>query len=216
MRTNKLPQALNEEQMMQMIKSEVNQPSGNSLYYKFLHLRNGMIIYFGFILGLRPGEMLGIKISDIDMVNSKVFISGKNNKLRQGYNLDIPKPLLDKINAYLGYRNVFFGNSEWLFPSKRGIGKIDRSTFAKIVKSNAKRLGLLKLDYVDAKGINHYNIKPYSIRKSFINHVLRETDYNIQKTKAMARHKQFSTTLKYYLELNEEELRSRVSEEVFK
>ena len=85
---------------------------------KEVKIRDNAIIQICLNSGLRVSEVSNLKISDLDMVNSKFTIIGKGNKERTGYLNAITKEALQK---YLDIRNTITKdkkNSDYLFLNK--------------------------------------------------------------------------------------------------
>lgn len=85
---------------------------------KEVKIRDNAIIHICLNSGLRVSEVSNLKISDLDMVNSKFTIIGKGNKERTGYLNTITKEALQK---YLDIRNTITTdkkNKDYLFLNK--------------------------------------------------------------------------------------------------
>ena len=85
---------------------------------KEVKIRDNAIIHICLNSGLRVSEVSNLKISDLDMANSKFTIIGKGNKERTGYLNAITK---DALQKYLDIRNTITTdkkNSDYLFLNK--------------------------------------------------------------------------------------------------
>lgn len=88
------------------------------------------------VTGLRPGELIGLRKEDIDLINNTVSISrsinergemtpGKNKNAVRTFAMNrIARSVIEKQLAYLEYRKV---KSEWLFPNPRGAAAMQKN-----------------------------------------------------------------------------------------
>lgn len=210
----KLPPALDENQICEMIKAEIAPRRKNGgVYYQFISTRNAMMFFMAFTMGLRPNECMSIRVEDIDFNKKQLFIRGQNNKLRQSAYVPIPERVLLRLKPYIAFRTIFYNECEWLFPARNGNKQLDRSTFARIFRDNIKRIGIYKVNYVTKGGLNRGNFSPYSLRHGYGSHVFAKTG-DIKKTQIAMRHKNISTTLKY-IHIDEGKAREDIAEEVW-
>ena len=122
--------------------------------------RDSLILEMLYATGVRVGELVNIKVSDIDLGRRNIIILGKGNKERfvtyGEYCEDILKTYLNN-----GRRFLNSGNSDYLFLNNNGGQLTDRGV----------RFILDKL--IQKTSINK-NISPHMIRHSFATHLLNE------------------------------------------
>jgi integrase len=75
---------------------------GNLLYSAYDRVLNPALIAFAFCTGARASEICGVRLQDIDWVNGKVRLFGKNNKERT---VGLAPETLATIKTYLAIRN---------------------------------------------------------------------------------------------------------------
>ena len=122
--------------------------------------RDSLILEMLYATGVRVGELVNIKVSDIDLGRRNIIILGKGNKERfvtyGEYCEDILKTYLDNGRRFLNSRS-----SDYLFLNNNGGQLTDRGV----------RFILDKL--IQKTSINK-NISPHMIRHSFATHLLNE------------------------------------------
>ena len=122
--------------------------------------RDLLILEMLYATGVRVGELVNIKVSDINKSERKILILGKGNKERIVEYGDYCEEILD---LYLkdGYKKLNKDNSEYLLLNKNGGVLTERGVrylLDKIIKNTS---------------INK-NISPHMIRHSFATHLLNE------------------------------------------
>lgn len=169
-RYKKLPEILSFEELESIFRTAPN------LRYKAIF----MLMYSS---GLRIGEVIRLKVSDIDSKQMKLLVrQGKGNKDR--YTVLSERTLCCLRDYYRAY-----GPDEWLFFPYRNKSKyIARATVQKIFKST-----------VTAVGINK-KVTPHSLRHAFACHLL-ENDTNIYAIKTLLGHSSLQST-QVYLQLS--------------
>ena len=122
--------------------------------------RDSLILEMLYATGVRVGELVNIKVSDIDLGRRNIIILGKGNKERfvtyGEYCEDILKTYLNNGRFYLNSKS-----SDYLFLNNNGGRLTDRGV----------RFILDKL--IHKTSINK-NISPHMIRHSFATHLLNE------------------------------------------
>ena len=110
--------------------------------------------------GVRVGELVSIKVKDIDRSSRSILILGKGNKERYVTYGDYCSDILD---LYLNdaYNKLNIKNSEYLFLNNNGGELTDRGV-RYILDQVIKKTSLKK------------NISPHMIRHSFATHLLNE------------------------------------------
>jgi len=127
--------------------------------------------------GLRVGELVRIKMLDIDLdrMMLRVF-QGKGKKDRM---VMLPK----KLTNVLENQNKLKNSSDYLFTNGRG-GRLTEASIQKIVRSSALSVGIKK------------NISPHTLRHSFATHLL-ESGTDIRYIQSLLGHARLETTQIY-------------------
>lgn len=154
--------------------------------------RNTLILELLYSTGIRVGELVNIKLKDIEFNKKEIRILGKGNKERivlfgsRCYNL---------INKYLDnfYKKYNTLNSDYLLLGVKG-NKINDREVRKIVDEAVNRAGI-KL-----------NISPHVLRHTFATHMLNE-GADLKSVQQLLGHESLSTTT-IYTHLSNERLRS--------
>ena len=122
--------------------------------------RDSLILEMLYATGVRVGELVNIKVSDIDLGRRNIIILGKGNKERF---VTYGEYCEDVLKMYLkdGRESLNVSNSEYLFLNNNGGRLTDRGV----------RFILDKL--IQKTSINK-NISPHMIRHSFATHLLNE------------------------------------------
>ncbi len=122
--------------------------------------RDRLILEMLYATGVRVGELVSIKVKDIDRSSRSILILGKGNKERYVTYGDYCSDILD---LYLNdaYNKLNIKNSEYLFLNNNGGELTDRGV-RYILDQVIKKTSLKK------------NISPHMIRHSFATHLLDE------------------------------------------
>ena len=122
--------------------------------------RDSLILEMLYATGVRVGELVNIKVSDIDLGRRNIIILGKGNKERF---VTYGEYCEDILNTYLNNGRVILNQkqSDYLFLNNNGGQLTDRGV----------RFILDKL--IQKTSINK-NISPHMIRHSFATHLLNE------------------------------------------
>lgn len=84
----RLPKFLNYNEMLDIFDAiDINDLMG---------LRNRVIMELLYATGIRVSELVNIKIDDVDLVNKKIIITGKGNKMRIVFFNDVCKDFLER------------------------------------------------------------------------------------------------------------------------
>lgn len=120
--------------------------------------RDRLILEMLYATGVRVGELVNIKIEDIDESSRTILILGKGNKERYVTYGDYCSEILD---LYLkeGYSKLNINNSPYLFLNSKG-GRISDRGVRYILDQIIKKTSIKK------------NISPHMIRHSFATHLL--------------------------------------------
>ncbi len=122
--------------------------------------RDLLILEMLYATGIRVGELVNIKLNDIDKSNRKIIILGKGNKER---NVIYGEYCEDILNKYISDGRILLNknNSNYLFINHLG-EKLTERGVRYILSELIKKTSLSK------------NISPHMIRHSFATHLLNE------------------------------------------
>ena len=121
-RQKRLPEALSEEQVRQLLSS-----IRNPVHKTCLTLMYGC--------GLRISEATTLEISAVDRANHVLRIVGKGNKERL---VPLPQPILDELGQLWRTHH----NRRWLFPNRHGEAPIGRRVLSQTFSAAAALAGI--------------------------------------------------------------------------
>ena len=123
-------------------------------------MRDLLILEMLYATGVRVGELVNIKLQDIDVINKTIIILGKGNKERI---VSFGEYCEDALNKYLSLGREGFNikRSDYLFLNHLGNPLTERG-IRYILNELIKKTSLSK------------NISPHMIRHSFATHLLNE------------------------------------------
>ncbi len=133
--------------------------------------------------GLRVSELVGLKMSNINLEAGYVRMVGKGSKERM---VPMGTKALEFLRGYLSEGRVKllrYRNSSYLFLNSRG-EPISRQGFWKIIKKHGRMAGIKK------------EINPHKLRHSFASHLL-EGGADLRSVQVMLGHADISTTQIY-------------------
>ncbi len=158
----KIPNVLSRQELTRMINGTTNE-------------KHRLMIEFLYSTGVRAGELINVKVSDLDIENRYVrIIFGKGKKDR----LTILSVFLCKeLKEYLMYKP----NNTYLFESTRG-GKLTVRTVEEIVKKASNEI--------------KRRVYPHALRASFATH-LYDNGTQLQKIQKLMGHSHWKTTQEY-------------------
>ena len=181
----KLPSFLYYNELEDLFKiPNMNEPLGQ---------RNRLILELLYATGIRVGELVKIKLTDIDFNNRIVRITGKGNKMRDVIYGDYCK---DILNIYLndGYLKLSSNEkNQYLILNNRG-GKITERSIRYIIDNIIKSTSLKK------------HVTPHTIRHTFATHML-ESGADLLTVQELLGHESLSTT-QIYTHVTNERLRN--------
>lgn len=152
----------------------------------FLKKRNLSIISTLFYTGIRKGELLGLKLENIDLENKKITISASSSKTRKSRDIPMNDRLFLILEDYLNIRKNY--NSPYLFISEQG----------RQFKGNGLRKLIEKIEKV-----TKFKFSARQFRHSFAVNILNKID-NIHTVQNLMGHQRISTTAIYLSYIPEE------------
>lgn len=168
----KLPEVLTKEEVANLINSIKNKKSK-------------LIVSLLYSSGLRVGEVLNLKVGDLDLKEKIGWVRGGKGKKDRLF--IISNKLIKDLKEYLTGKS----SEAYLFPGHKG--KMSARNVQKIIKRAAKKAGITK------------KVSPHTLRHSYGTHLL-EKGVDIRKIQVLLGHSQLSTT-QLYTQVSTEELK---------
>lgn len=164
---------------------DINSPLGQ---------RDKVILEVFYASGIRVGELVNVKVSDIDFYKKEILILGKGNKERI---VEFGDYALDAINNYInnGRKEILKKSNksnDYLILNSRG-DKITTRGIEKIIDNIVKKVSIKK------------HVSPHMLRHSFATHLLNE-GCDILTVKELLGHESLETT-QVYTHVSNERLR---------
>ena len=146
---------------------------------EILDQRNLLVLEMLYATGLRVGELVNIKLKDIDKYNHSIKIMGKGNKERFVFYGSYCE---DALNIYLkdGYKKLNKKNIEYLFINKNG-GKLSERYIRKIIDNVVRKCQI------------DYHISPHTLRHTFATDLLN-AGADLMTVKELLGHSSINTT----------------------
>jgi integrase/recombinase XerC len=160
-RKKRLPQFVGEEALDSLLD---NDNFGND----FNGIRNRTIIEMLYMTGMRRSEMINLRITDIDLHEAVVKVTGKRNKQRI---IPLTKPFTKQLEDYIRVRREITGleSEDWFFITEKANKLYDKYVY-NIVKGY-----LTLVTTIEKKS-------PHILRHTFATHMLnRGADLNAIK-----------------------------------
>ena len=150
-KSKKLPRYFEYNELEEMFNVPDDTPLGQ---------RDLLLLEMLYATGCRVGELVSMKVSDIDFGRRNILILGKGNKERY---VTYGEYCEDALKKYLndGYKTLNKNNIDYLFLNNNG-GALTERGFRFILEKIIKQTGINK------------NISPHMIRHSFATHLLNE------------------------------------------
>lgn len=146
-------------------------------------LRDRAMLDLLYAAGLRVGELISLRVSDIDAQEGTVRVLGKGNKQRL---VPIGKGAIHSIEYYCSAArpNILKGRiSPYLFVTARGT-RMTRQGFWKLLRNHGKGVGIFS------------QLSPHVLRHTFATHLL-EGGADLRSLQAMLGHADIETTQLY-------------------
>lgn len=161
-----------------------------SLFHEY---RDYIITQLIFDTGMRLGETLLIKETDIDFVRRTIFLPADNTKGKKDRYVFFSEEMLKEIKRWLSYKDRY-KQCEYVFCTQRG-------TVLKVgnYETNFKKYGVR---------INQKDIHPHMLRNNFAKRYLMNGG-DIYTLSRILGHSSVTVTEKAYLDLQSEDLRNK-------
>ncbi len=168
----RLPKTLDVDQIARLLEISGDSP---------LALRDRAIMELFYSSGMRLAELVGLKITDLDLAEGTVRVVGKGSKTRI---LPVGSKAREAIAAWLRARSEMPGHElDALFLSRRGQPLSPRAVQTRL-REWSRRIGM-------ATGVN-----PHLLRHSFATHLL-ESSGDLRSVQELLGHADISTTQIY-------------------
>ena len=156
---------------------------------KSLDQRNLLILEMLYATGIRVGELVNIKLNDIDFYNKSIKILGKGRKERIVFYGSFCEDILD-LYLNSGRRDLLKGNNDYLFLNKNG------------TRISSRYIGKM-IDTVIRKCEVDYHISPHTLRHTFATDMLN-AGADLMSVKELLGHSSINTTSIYTHITNEQ------------
>lgn len=141
------------------------------------NIKHKSIICLMYSCALRVGEVVNLKISDIDSKNNRIQIKNGKGKIDRVVMLD--SSILELLRSYWQCYNT----SVYLFEGQKG-GKYSEKSIQSLVKKLSNEIGLNK------------KISSHSLRHSCLTQMVKD-GVDLRKVQKIAGHKNINTTANY-------------------
>ena len=168
----KLPVFLSVDEMFRLIDQDLSKGA--------VGLRNKAILELMYSSGIRVGELVNLKLDNLNIENNEIKLLGKGSKERI---VPVGKKAIISLLAYLQSREVLKPKTDKLFVNNRGT-QISERSIGRIVKKFAQAACLSK------------NVSPHALRHSFATHLLG-SGADLRAIQDMLGHSSLSVTQKY-------------------
>lgn len=181
----RLPKMLTEPDII----SVLNEDEGNDEY---LDLVNKAMMELLYSTGIRVSELVGIQVSDIDLNQQLVKVTGKGNKQRI-----IPFGTASKKSLV-----------EWLKERSQILGKTSHPCSSLFVTAKGKPMYRERVYHIVRKKLSHVEVSqksPHTLRHSFATHML-DHGADVRVIKDLLGHSSLAAT-QVYTHLSKEQIR---------
>ena len=168
----RLPKTLDVDEIARLLEIDGDSP---------LALRDRAIMELFYSSGLRLAELTSLRVTDLDLADGTVRVTGKGNKTRI---LPVGAKARDALAAWLHTRGEMPGrDEEALFLSRRGRALSPRSVQSRL-REWSRKIGL------------NAGVSPHLLRHSFATHLL-ESSGDLRGVQELLGHADISTTQIY-------------------
>lgn len=189
----------------------------------FVGVRDCLMYYIGRYQGFRPKEVRCIKMEHLNLDEETIFIPAENNKERHSDNWFLLPEIATLIRRYLDITHIQ-EKSIWLFPSFHNKSRhCDKPVHEKTHQHNfmerLKKLGILKVSFIDKQGMPRYQYNLYSLRKRYgteaAKKLAKQGFVGMKKLKTLLRHRdQSCRSVQNYIDMAETENAKEIMKEV--
>lgn len=176
------------DEQVKMIYGAINMHSINS----FIKRRDTLIISIPLYCGLRKGEILGLRVMDIDMEKRQLTVNPDTSKSKRKRVLPIPAMLYMHLQDYLLERKARNLKTSYLIVSNRGDRKLSHDGMKHWIESMEEKSGvnfhLHMLRHNFATKLDENNVSGFKIQKLMGHESITTTQKYIRssKTESMA------------------------------
>lgn len=163
------PQGISKEDADQLLKLVAFEGEGNPWKSRFVQARNQLIINLLLNLGIRKGELLGIRIADINFVENKITIHRSAD--------DIEDPRVHQPNAKTEARELDLSSNlcvqlhEYIMKFRRQIRGAKNHPFLLVANGTGSPMSISAIDAVfrEIKGVkkNLEKLSPHLLRHTW-------------------------------------------------
>jgi len=156
-------------------------------------LRDVLLVLIPWRTGIRVGELIGIRVPDVDFENRAILIKVQKIRKRYGKAIErrrivpVDRGTLDVIKEYLEWRKQFPYKGDLLFP-------ITRQRVNQIYWKLGRRAGITKVG--DPAVSKHTKLHPHTLRHSFSIHCVKR-GMSIERLQKILGHQSPTTTSVY-------------------
>ncbi|PWB39003.1 MAG: hypothetical protein C3F02_01180 [Parcubacteria group bacterium] len=161
---------------------------------QLLKKRNTAFVMVFVLTGIRKGECLGLKLTDIDLKQRLLTIRGETSKSRRDKRIPVNPGLIPYLEDYLNERGDYTADALWVS------GNQDRPFTEHGLKHFVNRIRR-------ATGINKFHV--HRFRHTFATNFYIQSEHDIMSLQRLMGHRNPKTTMSSYL-------RSFPNEEVFR
>lgn len=178
-------------------------------------IRNQLIFQLMWDCGLRPVELCDIELSDIDRENGDIRIRSTKTHLSRTVFYGEKVATMLRLWLDTGERNAAYyaETSDYLFPSSHA-EQITVDLIEREFRETAKAAELHDDPlFVDARGGEHYELNPYSLRHGFAERMIDRPNIDLETLRDVMGHASIETT-KRYINYDKETRRKKIQDEL--
>lgn len=172
-------------------------------------IRNTLMMKLQLETGPRVGELVNVRLSDVDLENQTVkYETLKKDGIGDYRTLEFGDGVAILMNQWLnqGYRDRFksASDSPYVFISRKA-PKISESGYNRVVKKAAEEAGIQQPTRIDSNGNQEWKVRSHVLRHTYAESMVRN-GCDISRLADLMGHESIETTRKY-LDHDEEALR---------
>jgi integrase/recombinase XerC len=170
----KLEVPFSQEEVLKLLDVEID-------INDFTELRNQLIIELLYVTGMRRMELIGLKVSDVNLYNDLIKIKGKGSKERL---VPLLHNVAQRVKSYINLRASYVDKGvEELFITDHG-GKLYPNFVYRVIKSYFSKVSL------------KVKVSPHILRHSFATHLL-DSGADLIAVKELLGHASLASTQVY-------------------